>query len=56
MPEQPETVLRAQEHAVRELRHETNRGYGSEEHLVALQCLGPTPHHRMSFSPLNRLL
>jgi len=35
---------------------ETNRGYGSEEHLVALQCLGPTPHHRMSFSPLNRLL
>jgi ribonuclease HII len=35
---------------------ETNRGYGSEEHLAALQCLGPTPHHRMSFSPLNRLL
>ena len=35
---------------------ETNRGYGSEEHLLALQCLGPTPHHRMSFSPLNRLL
>ncbi|MEA2846551.1 MAG: ribonuclease [Rhodospirillaceae bacterium] len=35
---------------------ETNRGYGSEQHLVALQCLGPTPHHRMSFSPLNRLL
>jgi ribonuclease HII len=35
---------------------ETNRGYGSEQHLDALQRLGPTPHHRMSFSPLNRLL
>jgi ribonuclease HII len=34
----------------------TNRGYGSEEHLLALERLGPTPHHRMSFSPLNRLL
>ncbi len=35
---------------------ETNRGYGSEEHLLALRQLGPTPHHRMSFAPLNRLL
>jgi ribonuclease HII len=38
---------------------ETNRGYGSEQHLDALTLLGPTPHHRMSFSPLsplNRLL
>jgi ribonuclease HII len=35
---------------------ETNRGYGTEEHLVALKQLGPTPHHRMSFAPLNRLL
>lgn len=35
---------------------ETNRGYGTDEHLEALQRLGPTPHHRMSFSPLNRLL
>ena len=35
---------------------ETNRGYGSQEHLDALGRLGPTPHHRMSFAPLNRLL
>jgi len=34
---------------------ETNRGYGSEEHLDAISRLGPTPHHRMSFSPFNRL-
>src|SRR5882724_13358822 len=34
---------------------ETNRGYGSEQHLLALEKLGPTPHHRMSFAPLNRL-
>lgn len=35
---------------------ETNRGYGSAQHLQALKQLGPTPHHRMSFAPLNRLL
>ena len=35
---------------------ETNRGYGSEQHLKALTLLGPTPHHRMSFAPLSRLL
>ena len=33
----------------------TNRGYGSDEHLDAISRLGPTPHHRMSFSPFNRL-
>ncbi|MDP2376341.1 ribonuclease HII [Reyranella sp.] len=35
---------------------ESNRGYGSAQHLQALELLGPTPHHRMSFAPLNRLL
>ena len=34
---------------------EKNRGYGTGQHLAALQRLGPTPHHRMSFAPLNRL-
>lgn len=34
---------------------ETNRGYGSDQHLDAITRLGPTPHHRMSFSPFNRL-
>ncbi|MBS0520137.1 MAG: ribonuclease HII [Proteobacteria bacterium] len=32
---------------------ETNRGYGSAEHLAALDRLGPTPHHRMSFAPVR---
>lgn len=32
---------------------ETNRGYGSSEHLRALELLGPTPHHRMSFAPVR---
>ncbi len=35
---------------------ESNRGYGSAQHLDALTLLGPTPHHRMSFAPLSRLL
>jgi ribonuclease HII len=35
---------------------ETNRGYGSPEHLDALGRLGPTPHHRRSFAPVTRLL
>jgi ribonuclease HII len=34
---------------------ETNRGYGSDAHRAAIERLGPTPHHRMSFSPFNRL-
>ena len=28
-----------------------NMGYGTPEHLEALTRLGPTPHHRQSFSP-----
>jgi ribonuclease HII len=35
---------------------ETNVGYKTPQHLAALSRLGPTPHHRRSFSPLNRLL
>jgi ribonuclease HII len=35
---------------------ETNRGYRSAEHLEALSKLGPTPHHRKSFSPVTRVL
>jgi len=32
---------------------ERNRGYGSREHLAALDRLGLTPHHRMSFAPVR---
>lgn len=30
-----------------------NKGYGTPQHLSALQSLGPTPIHRQSFAPLR---
>lgn len=30
-----------------------HKGYGTKAHLLALSELGPTPHHRWSFSPLK---
>ncbi len=35
---------------------ETNAGYGSKSHMLALQNLGPTPHHRRSFKPVHNIL
>jgi ribonuclease HII len=32
-----------------------NKGYGTPEHLDALQRLGPTAHHRYSFAPVSQL-
>ncbi len=32
---------------------ETNVGYGTAEHVTALGALGPTPHHRRSFVPVQ---
>ena len=32
---------------------ERNMGYGTEEHRAALDRLGPTPHHRLSFGNLQ---
>lgn len=32
---------------------ERNAGYGTREHIEALQHLGPTPHHRRSFRPVQ---
>jgi ribonuclease HII len=34
---------------------ETNRGYGTPEHVSALDRLGPTPLHRKSFAPVRQL-
>ena len=34
----------------------TNKGYSTEEHLEALNRLGPCHHHRRSFAPVHRLL
>ena len=35
---------------------ETNMGYGSKSHMLALQNLGATPHHRRSFKPVHNIL
>jgi ribonuclease HII len=32
-----------------------HKGYGTAEHLRALQLLGPTPLHRKSFRPIREL-
>ncbi|SMF61549.1 ribonuclease HII [Allosphingosinicella indica] len=32
----------------------TNKGYGTPEHLGALERLGPTPLHRRSFAPVKQ--
>lgn len=34
---------------------EHNAGYGTAEHLAALERLGPTRHHRQSFAPVVQL-
>lgn len=34
---------------------ESNKGYGTAEHLAALAAGGPTPHHRRSFTPVVQL-
>jgi ribonuclease HII len=33
---------------------ETNKGYGTPEHVRALEALGPTPLHRRSFGPVRQ--
>ncbi len=33
-----------------------NKGYGTAEHLRALERLGPCPEHRMSFAPCARIV
>lgn len=35
---------------------ETNMGYPSKSHRLALQDLGVTPHHRRSFKPVHNIL
>ena len=32
-----------------------NYGYGTKEHIKAIKKLGITPHHRKTFSPINKL-
>jgi ribonuclease HII len=35
---------------------ESNAGYGSAKHRQAIEELGATPHHRMSFAPLKYMV
>jgi ribonuclease HII len=39
----------------RDYAWERNKGYGTPEHLEALNRFGPTPHHRRSFRPVGEL-
>lgn len=34
---------------------DANKGYGTADHLAALEAGGPTPHHRKSFTPVVQL-
>ena len=34
----------------------SHKGYGTKQHLAALERLGPTPIHRRTFAPVRRLL
>jgi ribonuclease HII len=35
---------------------ETNMGYPTEQHRKALEQFGPTPHHRITFGPVRKML
>jgi ribonuclease HII len=35
---------------------ERNAGYGTAEHIAAMERLGPTPHHRKSYAPVLKIL
>lgn len=39
-----------------EYRFEQNMGYGTKEHIEALQIYGATPYHRRSFAPIKELI
>ena len=34
---------------------ETHKGYGTKQHLAAIEKYGITPHHRLSFSPVRQM-
>ncbi len=36
-------------------RWDANKGYATRHHLVELERVGPTPHHRVSFGPVVQL-
>jgi len=43
-----------EQYPVYDFKH--NKGYGSAKHLAALEQFGPSPFHRLSFSPVRKAL
>lgn len=39
-----------------EYHFEKNKGYGTKEHLLAIEKFGPTIYHRKTFSPIKEML
>ena len=35
---------------------ETNVGYGTKAHIQGISQYGITPHHRVSFKPIHKML
>lgn len=50
-----DAALQAWDAVFPEYRLKDNKGYGTPEHLAALQRLGPTTLHRFSFEPVRNL-
>jgi ribonuclease HII len=48
-----DTALRAWDSVFPEYGFKDNKGYGTPEHLAALERLGPTTLHRFSFEPVR---
>jgi ribonuclease HII len=46
-------VLLAQKYPA--FQWDRNKGYGTADHLAAIDETGPTPHHRRSFAPVVQL-
>ena len=48
--------MREYARAYPEYGFERHAGYGTKEHVAALEQYGPTPIHRKSFEPVKSLL
>jgi ribonuclease HII len=47
-------VMRSLHRRFREFCFDTNKGYGTRAHWAALDRLGPTPVHRLSFAGVGQ--
>lgn len=51
-----DTIMTKMDELYPEYDFKHNKGYGSQKHLMALQKYGPTPIHRLSFSPVQQAM